>query len=90
MTSGQPMTEEFVLKMSDLCQSLTRDGKTVQVEIYGDGGDGWLLEVVDEYGNSTVWNDSFGSEQAALDGVLKTIDDEGMDSLIGLPSAGQY
>ena len=84
------MTEEFVLKMSDLCQSLTRDGKTVQVEIYEDGGEGWLLEVVDEHGNSTVWNDSFGSEQAALDEVLKTIDDEGMDSLIGLPSAGQY
>ena len=72
MTSGQPMTEEFVLKMSDLCQALTRDGKTVQVEIYGDGGDGWLLEVVDEYGNSTVWNESFGSEQAALDEVELT------------------
>ena len=86
MTSGQPMTEEFVLKMSDLCQALTRDGKTVQVEIYGDGGDGWLLEVVDEYGNSIVWNESFGSEQAALDEVLKTIEEEGVDSLIGLPA----
>lgn len=90
MTSGQPMTEEFVLKMSDLCQALTRDCKTVEVEIYGDGADGWLLEVVDEYGNSTVWTDSFVSEQAALDEVLKTIDEEGMDSLIGLPAAGQY
>lgn len=90
MTSRQPMSEEFVLKMSDLCQALTRDGKTVEVEIYGDGADGWLLEVVDEFGNSTLWNDSFGSEQAALDEVLKTIEEEGMDSLIGLPSAGQY
>lgn len=84
------MTEEFVLKMSDLCQSLTRDGKTLDAEIYGDGADGWLLEVVDEFGNSTIWCYSFGSEQAALDDVLKTIEKEGMDSLIGLPSAGKY
>jgi hypothetical protein len=39
---------------SPLAQSLTRDGKTVQIEIYEDGEGGWLLEVVDEHGNSTV------------------------------------
>ncbi len=81
------MTEEYVLKMSDLCQSLTRDGKAVRVDIYGDGGDGWLLEVVDEHGNSLVWNDLFSSDQAALDEVLKSIEDDGIDSLIG-PSSG--
>ena len=90
MTNSQPMTEEFVLKMSPLCQSLTRDGKTVKVEIYGDGADKWLLEVVDEYGNSTVWDDAFDSEQAAFDEVLKAIEEEGMGSLIGLPSAKRY
>ena len=90
MKNCQPMTEEFVLKMSTLCQSLTRDGKTVKVEIYGDGADKWLLEVVDEYGNSTVWDDSFDNEQAAFDEVLKTIEEEGMGSLIGLPSAKRY
>jgi len=90
MKNCQPMTEEFVLKMSPLCQSLTRDGKTVKVEIYGDGADKWLLEVVDEYRNSTVWDDPFDSEQAALDELLKTIDEDGMGSLIGLPSAKRY
>lgn len=80
------VTDDFILKMSALCQSLTRNGKTIRIEIYGDGGDGWLLEVVDEYGNSTVWNDSFDTEQAALDEVFKTVEEEGMDSLIGLPS----
>ena len=90
MTNSQPKTEEFVLKMSPLCQSLNRDGKTVRVEIYGDGADKWLLEVVDEYGNSTVWDDPFDSEQVALDELLKTIDEEGMGSLIGLPSAKRY
>ena len=79
------VTDDYILKMSDLCQSLTRNGKTVRIEIYGDGADGWLLEVVDEYGNSTVWSDSFGNEQAALNEVLKTVEEEGVDSLIGLP-----
>lgn len=80
------MTEEHVLIRSALCQSLTRDGKTVDIGIYG-GGDGWLLEVVDEHGNLLGWNDLFSSEQAALDEVLKSIEDDGIDSLIG-PSLG--
>jgi hypothetical protein len=90
MKTDRAMTDEFILKVSDLSQSLTREGKTVQVEIYGDGGNGWLLKVVDEYGNLTGWTCSFGSEQAALDEVLKTIDEEGMDCLIGPPAAGWY
>jgi hypothetical protein len=40
---------------SPLAQSVTRDGKTVRVDIYEDGEGGWLLEVVDEHGNSTAW-----------------------------------
>jgi len=34
---------------SPLAQSVTRDGNTVQVDIYEDGEGGWLLEVVDEH-----------------------------------------
>ncbi len=74
---------------SPLCQSVTRDGKTVQVEIYEDGEGAWLLEVVDDYGNSTVWDDPFATDQEALDEVLKTIDEQGLASLIGAPPDGQ-
>ena len=74
---------------SPLCQSVTRDGKTVQVEIYEDGEGAWLLEVVDDYGNSTVWDASFVTDQEALDEVLKTINEDGIDSLIGSPPDGQ-
>ena len=74
---------------SPLTQSVIRDGKTVQIEIYEDGEGGWLLEVVDEYGNSTVWDASFGSDQEALDEAFKTIDEEGIDTLIGPPSNKQ-
>jgi hypothetical protein len=51
---------------SPLSQRLSRDGTTVEIQIYDDGKDGWLLEVVDEFGNSTVWDESFLTDDAAL------------------------
>ena len=70
--------------MSPLCRSFASNDTTVQIDIYGDGG--WLLEVIDQFGNSTAWDDSFPSDQAALEEALDTIDQEGIESLIGLPS----
>lgn len=71
---------------SPVSQSVLRDGKSVQVEIYlGDDG-GWILEVVDQYGNSTVWDDPFQSAQEAMDEALNDIDENGIDSLIVPPS----
>jgi uncharacterized protein len=72
-------------KHSPLTQPVTRDGKTVQVQIYEDGEGGWLLEVVDEYWNSTVWDEPFKTDQEALDEAVKTIAEDGIDSLIGAP-----
>ena len=75
---------DFEIEMSPLCQPLSADGKTVDVEIYrGDNG-GWLLEVVDEYNNSTCWDDEFDTDAEALEEVKATIRDEGIDALIGL------
>ena len=71
---------------SSLSQFVTRDERTVKVEIYRDDKSGWILEVVDEYGNSTVWDDAFESERHALDVALETIDKEGIAALIGEPS----
>ncbi len=80
------MTDDEVPKMSPLCQAVTREGKTVQIEIYEDGNGKWILEAVDEYNNSTVWDDPFETDQAALSEALKTIKEEGIESLIGKPS----
>lgn len=80
------MEDDFEIEMSTLCQELTADGKTVKVDIYrGDTG-GWILEVVDEFGNSTVWDDKFDTDAAALEKAKATIRDEGIDSLIGTDS----
>ena len=57
---------------SPLSQRLSRDGTTVAIQIYDDGQGGWLLEVVDEFGNSTVWDESFQTDKAALAEVLNT------------------
>jgi uncharacterized protein len=62
---------------------LSRDGTTVDIQIYDDGKNGWLLEVVDEFGNSTVWNESFPTDNIALAEALNTIDTEGIASVIG-------
>jgi hypothetical protein len=81
------MEEEYELEMSPLCQDLSDSGKTVRVEIYrGGGGPGWHLEVVDEFNNSTVWDDLFPTDAAALEEAKATIRDEGIDALIGMPS----
>ena len=79
------MDEEIELEMSTLCQDLTDGSKTVKVEIYRGSGSKWHLEVVDEFGNSTVWDDQFSTDVAALEELKSTIKDEGIDALIGMP-----
>jgi len=74
---------------SPLAQSVTRDGKTVQIDIYENGEGGWILEVVDEHWNSVVWDASFASDSEALDEALNTIEHEGIGALIGSPSGEQ-
>lgn len=65
------MNDEFNVVMSPLCQSISSGGKTVQVEIYQDEKGMWILEVVDEFNNSTVWDDPFKSDKDALTEVKK-------------------
>ena len=77
------MNDDPEVKMSPLCQELISGGRSVKAEIYEDGQGGWILEVVDEYGNSRVWDDSFPTDAAALTEVKKTILEEGIQSLIG-------
>jgi hypothetical protein len=80
------MSEEYEVKYSTLCQKVSSEGKSVQVYIYEDSKGGWILEVVDEYDNSTVWDDPFKTDDEALDEVFDTIEKEGISSLIGTES----
>ncbi|WP_372392191.1 hypothetical protein ACCQ05_19660 [Xanthomonas sp. NCPPB 3582] len=74
---------EYQLVISPLSRAVTHDGHTVRLEIYRGPDTDWTLEVVDEFDNSTVWDDLFASDQAAFDEALRTIRDEGIASLVG-------
>ena len=77
------LNEEIEIIMSPLCQSIERDGKSVRVDIYDDGDGKWILEVVDEFGNSIVCDVHFSSDEEALEEVFYIIEKEGILSLIG-------
>jgi hypothetical protein len=40
----------------------------------------WALEIVEDDGTSTVWDDPFETDQAALDEALRTIREEGVSA----------
>ena len=77
--------DDLPLIYSSLNQTVSRDGSSVEVEIYRAENEDWILEVVDQHGNSTVWNDPFPTDQSALDEVMRTIDEQGIDAVIGPP-----
>ena len=78
------MSQDPELEFSPLCQSLSSGGRTVQVQIYRFvGEDQWVLEVEDEFNNSTVWDDKFNSDAVALTEAKKTILAEGVGTLVG-------
>jgi hypothetical protein len=70
------------IEYSPLCERVTRDGVTVRVEIYRlvGRGEGWSLEVVDQQGGSTVWDDTFGNDEDAHAEFYRTLELEGIRS----------
>ena len=69
---------------SPLCRKLTRDGIGIEIQIYRDEQDPeWHLEVVeDQEGGSTVWDDTFPTDQEALDEALRTIEVDGITTFL--------
>jgi hypothetical protein len=66
---------------SSLSQRVTRNGVSVQVEIYGDSQGGWILEVVDAENTSHVWDDHFETDEQALTEALRALDEEPLEFL---------
>lgn len=64
---------------SDLSGEYTRDGITIDIQIYRlENQDYWTLDVVDSEGGSTVWDDEFPTDADSMDEVMRTIEEEGM------------
>ncbi len=78
------MSEEPELEDSPLSGPLTSGGRKVEIQIYRLKGDqAWTLEVVDEYNNSTVWDETFTSDSAALADAKKAILENTVGAFIG-------
>ena len=67
---------------SNITKEIEKDGSRVTIEVYKAEEGGWILEIVDEGWNSTVWDDLFPSAKEALDTGIKAIEKEGIESFI--------
>jgi hypothetical protein len=73
-----------IVVTSPLSQELFSGSQAARVEIYKlEGEHRWCLEVVDEYNNSTVWDDTFEPDSDALNEAQRIIQDDGICALIG-------
>ena len=68
---------------SNISEEIEKDGLKVTIEVYkAEEEGGWILEIVDEGWNSTLWDDLFPSAKEALDEGIKAIDEDGIQSFI--------
>jgi hypothetical protein len=68
---------------SPLEEKVTRDGVSVEIFIYrGAGEEGWILEVQDHEGGSTVWDDRFDTDREAHSEAMRAIDEDGISSFV--------
>lgn len=77
------MTDQVEYIQSPLCREYTDDGHKVDIDIYRTEDSGWVLEIVDEGNNSTVWEDKFETDQEALDEALDALKQEGVQAFVG-------
>lgn len=81
MTTANSADQDF--EQSPLTQTYTQKDQTVQIDIYKSDEQGWILEIVDQDNNSTLWEDHFESDQAALQEALDALNEEGIEAFIG-------
>jgi len=80
------MDDEYKIINSPLSQKISRDGMTLDIQIYrGENDPVWILEVIDQEGGSTVWEETFQTEQDALNEVFQTIASEGIGCFLRDP-----
>jgi hypothetical protein len=76
--------QDVEIEYSPLSREVTHDGIKVKVEIYKLRGaaDGWSLEVVDHEGASTVWDNTFPTDQDAYREFSRTLESEGIRAFL--------
>ena len=72
------------IETSPLSRRFSRDGITVEVKIYRLRGvnEDWSLEVVDHEDASTVWNETFLTDQEAYRAFYMAVEAEGIGTFL--------
>ncbi|MFG6440219.1 UPF0149 family protein [Roseateles sp. LKC17W] len=77
------MTDDDIeLIHSPLTQTYSAEGHTLSIEIYRGAGEAWILEVVDELGTATVWDEHFETDAAALAAAFEAFEEEGVHHFV--------
>jgi hypothetical protein len=76
------MNDEIEIIMSPLCQSFEKDGISLQIDIYRSQESDWTLEVINPSNTSIVWDETFISDQLALEEFHRTIQVDGIQSFL--------
>jgi hypothetical protein len=85
------MYDEKDLIYSPLQQTYSAGGHQVEIHIYRMPDTGWSLEIVDEHNTSTVWDELFPTDEAALAEALQELNDEGIEAFIARePGEGMH
>ncbi len=72
---------------SPLERTVSGDGVTLSIFIYRGPADAvWRLEVEDHLGGSTVWDEKFETDRAALDAALNAVELDGFQSFLVSPA----
>ncbi|PDT46659.1 hypothetical protein CO661_17275 [Sinorhizobium fredii] len=74
-------------EFSEFSGEFVEDGVTVILRIYRPVGTNldWMLEVLDEEGNTTVWEDTFDTDRDAFEEFLATVQRDGIRSFLEEP-----
>lgn len=66
-------------EFSELTGRATQDGVTVTVNVYRsiDTQDPWTLEIIDQNGWSTIWSETFESDEDALEAFTGAVEEGG-------------
>ncbi len=89
------MTLDPKLVRSSYAGPFTQQGVTVRLEIYRLDSDlQWVLEVVNENGTSTVWDELFDTDSAAYAAFQSAVEEEGMSAFLdetsGVPPSTRH
>ena len=73
------MLDDIEIIHSPLEQRYESNGRYLLIQIYRNEDSPWVLEVEDDLGGSTVWDDEFATDQEALDCAIKEIELVGIE-----------